>query len=424
MQLHKIKKICSNSQKIIFVPCQTGIFIPSMLILLIVTTFLLLLYAGLMGRLQKAWESIPGWKPVPEGSYRPRIAVIIPARNEDANIAACLESLLAQDYPAGSREFIVVDDHSEDGTAGIAAEYDAKYTDIRLLKLADHLHGQEAGTAFKKKAIDLAIQQSNADIIVTTDADCLFPRGWLLNISSTYQDPDVICLVMPVAYRMDAVYPSFGRKFLHLFQSLDFMTLQGITGAWMQQKAPALCNGANFSYRKHAFLSVGGFSGVEQRASGDDVFLLQKIHRAFPGQCRYLKSREVLVETRPVDRLPDFFRQRIRWAGKSGQIMGGQLLPAMLLVYFVNLSLLLSWIWTLVDTKAIIGLHPALWCLLLTSLKCLLEWPFMQSLAEFFHKKPLMRWFPLMQPFHILYTVLIGVLGATGRTEWKGRRVR
>jgi len=405
-------------------PVQTGIFIPGMLILLILTTFLLLPYACWMGYLQKAWEAVPGWKPGPETGHRPRIAVIVPARNEASNIAACLESLLAQDYPAGYREFIVVDDHSEDDTAGIVAALAASHPEIRLLRLADHLPENSPGTAFKKKAIELAISKTNADIIVTTDSDCLFSRGWLSHIASAYQDPKTICLVMPVAYRLQDRYASFSRKLLHIFQSLDFMTLQGITGAWMHKKAPALCNGANFSYRKQAFLLVDGFAGVEHRASGDDVFLLQKIHAQFPGQVRYLKSRDVVVETTAVDRLPDFFRQRIRWAGKSGQIMGGQLLPLMMLVYLVNLSLLLSWAWAFIGQTEIIGLHAAYWCLLLTALKCLLEWPFMQSLAEFFDKKPLMRWFPAMQPFHILYTVLIGILGAKGGTQWKGRPVR
>lgn len=50
----------------------------------------------------------------------PPLAVIVPARNEEANIAACLRGLLAQDYPASAFSVLVVDDHSSDATTAIA----------------------------------------------------------------------------------------------------------------------------------------------------------------------------------------------------------------------------------------------------------------------------------------------------------------
>jgi len=50
----------------------------------------------------------------------PRLSVLVPARNEERNLAACLESLLSQDYPAF--EVIVLDDGSADRTAEIARE--------------------------------------------------------------------------------------------------------------------------------------------------------------------------------------------------------------------------------------------------------------------------------------------------------------
>src|SRR5581483_5056459 len=52
----------------------------------------------------------------------PRLALIIPARNESANLGPCLASFLAQDYPASRLTIIVVDDHSSDGTAQLAKQ--------------------------------------------------------------------------------------------------------------------------------------------------------------------------------------------------------------------------------------------------------------------------------------------------------------
>ena len=50
----------------------------------------------------------------------PKVAVIVPARDEEANINICLGALLAQDYPAARLKIIVVDDHSSDTTVATA----------------------------------------------------------------------------------------------------------------------------------------------------------------------------------------------------------------------------------------------------------------------------------------------------------------
>ena len=50
-------------------------------------------------------------------TWRPSVSVVVPARNEAANIDACLRSLSAQTYPDDLLEIIVVDDRSTDDTA-------------------------------------------------------------------------------------------------------------------------------------------------------------------------------------------------------------------------------------------------------------------------------------------------------------------
>jgi chlorobactene glucosyltransferase len=61
---------------------------------------------------------MPRLRPVKNAGERlPRVSILVPARNEEANIAACVRSLLAQDYPNFSVH--VLDDHSTDQTARI-----------------------------------------------------------------------------------------------------------------------------------------------------------------------------------------------------------------------------------------------------------------------------------------------------------------
>jgi chlorobactene glucosyltransferase len=69
-------------------------------------------------------------------SYRddaPRVTVIVPARDEAANIARCLNSLIAQDYPAENLHILVVDDHSADQTAAIVRRIAAQDSRVTLL---------------------------------------------------------------------------------------------------------------------------------------------------------------------------------------------------------------------------------------------------------------------------------------------------
>ncbi|HZD89352.1 MAG TPA: glycosyltransferase, partial [Pseudolabrys sp.] len=55
-----------------------------------------------------------------EDAEAPHVAVIVPARDEAANIGPCLRSLMGQCYPVDRLSIVVVDDHSSDGTRAIA----------------------------------------------------------------------------------------------------------------------------------------------------------------------------------------------------------------------------------------------------------------------------------------------------------------
>jgi chlorobactene glucosyltransferase len=70
----------------------------------------------------------------PDPKRAPRISVIVPARDEEANIGACVGSLLAQDYPRDRLHVAVVDDHSADATAAIVDDIARSHAHITLLR--------------------------------------------------------------------------------------------------------------------------------------------------------------------------------------------------------------------------------------------------------------------------------------------------
>ena len=63
--------------------------------------------------------------------HPPRISILVPARNEEANIGDCVRSLLSQDYP--DFEVIVLDDGSRDRTGEILAELAARHPRLRVI---------------------------------------------------------------------------------------------------------------------------------------------------------------------------------------------------------------------------------------------------------------------------------------------------
>jgi hypothetical protein len=65
--------------------------------------------------------------PPPVAGQAPHIVVIVPARDEASNICRCMNSLLAQDYPCGRFNVLVVDDHSADDTAAIVQRIAAAF---------------------------------------------------------------------------------------------------------------------------------------------------------------------------------------------------------------------------------------------------------------------------------------------------------
>ncbi len=70
---------------------------------------------------------------LPIGAH-PDVAVVVPARDEEANLARCLEGLVGQDYPTGRLQILVVDDHSADATLSIARSLAASHPQIKAMR--------------------------------------------------------------------------------------------------------------------------------------------------------------------------------------------------------------------------------------------------------------------------------------------------
>jgi biofilm PGA synthesis N-glycosyltransferase PgaC len=374
--------------------------------MLLLVTFLLLtlLYGLLIRSFNKSWAAIPApavWNSIPFEAF-PEVSVIIPARNEEKNIGNLLRALSMQDFPGDKLEVIVVDDHSEDQTAAIAATF----PNVRVLELKE-----DSLNSYKKKALEKGVAAAKGKLIICTDADCTPSISWLSEIARNYISHHAAFVAAPVVLTNNGSL--FGR-----FQTLDFLVLQGITGAGIQQGSLAMANGANLAYPKKVFEEVEGYKGVDKLASGDDFFLVQKIAARYPQNIIYVKSSKAIVQTAAVSTWKDFLQQRIRWASKSAQYKEVRITTVLALVWIYNAFFLLTFFGGLLDARFTFVFLAAI------LLKTVMEWPFVKSVAQFFQVPVTMGSFFSFQPLHILYTVVTGVLGLIGNYQWKGRKVK
>ncbi len=371
------------------------------MLLIYIIIVLFTLYSLLIFYYWLGWRSIPFFSGKNDHPQT-RVSIIIPARNEENNIERLLLAIRSQSYPKELIETIVIDDHSTDQTAFIVNQF----TKVKLIQLtADGIN------SYKKKAIETGIAAATGDLIVTTDADCEPGADWLATIVAFKESTHAVFITAPVVIDCNS-------SLVQVFQAMDFMVLQGITGASVHKKKHSMCNGANLAYEKNAFNEVNGFKGIDHIASGDDMLLMYKIENKFPGKIFYLKSKEAIVHTQPALTWREFFSQRIRWASKARAYHDKRIFPVLLLVYLVNLSFLVLIISSI--------LHPVLWkyVFYFWLAKTLIEFPLFISVAGFFNKRWSIPYFIFFQPLHIIYTIISGLFGQMGSYRWKGRTVK
>lgn len=372
------------------------------MILIAVAIVFLLLYALLFVFFFRGWKAA-GQELDPAAAHS-LISVVVAARNEERHLPALFEALRNQDYPPSRYEIIIADDHSTDATAKITSE--SGLSNVRLVQPEG-----DARSSSKKKAIEAGIRAARGELVLTTDADCLPPARWLSSINAAYRHKQANFIAAPVKFLHDG-------SLLQVFQSIDFLTLQGITAAVVATDSLTMCNGANLAYARSAFFEAKGFDGIDKIATGDDMLLMYKIRQQDPSRIHYLKSKEAIVSTWPMKSWKDFLMQRRRWASKALVYDDKRIVAILFFVYFFNLFFLAAIVASL--------LQPFYWWLVagFWLLKTFIEWPFVRSVARFYEEQGLMRYFFLLQPLHMFYTVFIGLYGQMGKYEWKGRKTK
>jgi cellulose synthase/poly-beta-1,6-N-acetylglucosamine synthase-like glycosyltransferase len=325
-----------------------------------------------------------------------KFSIIVPFRNEAENLPKLLNSFSKLNYPDDLFEVILVDDASD-------CRFQILDFNFNVL-LIDNIR---VSNSPKKDAISTAIQVVKTDWIITTDADCVANKNWLLTLDNYIQLHQVSMIAGAVSYDCE-------NSFLHHFQQLDLASLLGATIGSFGLRKGFMCNGANFAYTKSFFKELNGFNGNDCIASGDDVFLLQKAIDQFPEKVHYLKSENNIVATKPLNDWKSLFYQRVRWASKTASYQSGFGKILGLTVFGGNVGLMFA-IYCLLFGKG----GFLLMCVLLLS-KFSVDFVLINKTNHFLKNKT--HYYLISSLLYPFFSVNVALYSLFGKYEWKGRK--
>jgi len=336
--------------------------------------------------------------------HKNKFSIIIPFRNEAHNLSNLLTSLYNLNYPANYFEVFLIDDNSSDNYLDVINSFTTKSgaLSIRILRNSETIDSP------KKNALNLGIKNASFDWIVTTDADCIVPENWLNLFNQQIEEKQSVFISAPVKFTNK-------NGLLFHFQNLNFISLIGSTIGSFGINKPFMCNGANLCYNKSAFLQVDGFQGNSEIASGDDVFLLQKMKAIFPSKISYLKSEESIVETRSENNINSFLNQQIRWASKSTAYKNWFSKFVGISVLAINLALIISLVTTIIDL--------VFWkfLFLIFFQKLFFDFLLIYKTATFLKSTQSLKYYIFTSIVYPFFIIFIGIISLFKNYEWKGR---
>ena len=356
-------------------------------------------YLALITLFLIGWERLKPYAREKRDS-RIRLCVIIPMRNEEPNIRQLLSDIEQQTYPPEYFEVIVVDDHSSDRSC-----HEAKMPSSGSF----HLFCLPENQTGKKAAIRMGIENSNGEIIVTTDADCRVPKTWLSTIAGYFEEHSPSLLLSPVC--------GITNSFFDEIQQLENLSLQGSTAGSARVHHPVMSNGANLAFPKVIYQEIHHLYHEKKIHSGDDMFLLHELKRKYPDKIHFLKSKEVTVYTKQAPDLTSFFRQRKRWTSKARFYTDFDTIATAIIVFGTNGTLFLAILYGIS-----FGFFTAFFVLFFA--KSAIDFLFLFRITGFFGQKRLMWWFPVVQSFYFLYICVTVLAAFFSQVAWKDRKIK
>ncbi|MBO0931713.1 glycosyltransferase family 2 protein [Fibrella aquatilis] len=243
---------------------------------------------------------------------RPRVSVLVAARNEAVTIEACLCALAALDGSFGGYEVLVGNDDSTDQTARLTADFIADKPHFRLFNIPP---GDITRLNGKARVLAELARHATGEFLFITDADVRVPPTWLAGMLAEFgPETGIVTGTTLVAGR------SVGAR----LQALDWLLAFGLIDLGTTLRLPLTGSGNNMALRWSAYDAVGGFEGLPFSVVEDYTLFQAIVAKGF--RFGHRLQPDVLAETLPAPTLRAFLQQRKRW------MRGAFSLPPLLVV--------------------------------------------------------------------------------------------
>jgi cellulose synthase/poly-beta-1,6-N-acetylglucosamine synthase-like glycosyltransferase len=226
----------------------------------------------------------------------PFVSILVAARNEEANILACLHSLAKLSYP--HVEILIGDDNSTDNTLNIVQNFIKDKPQFAVIQVKEKI-----GTAIAKANVLAQLaQKAKGEWLFVTDADVQMPANWVENMLSVEATSEIITGFTWVK----------GKGLFAVLQALDWTFALATAKMFSYFGLPLTAMGNNMAVRRETYLQTGGYENMPPTLV-EDFMLFKKI--AIEGRKPFYQafSHRVMAETKAIDNFGRFLQQRKRW---------------------------------------------------------------------------------------------------------------
>ena len=226
--------------------------------------------------------------------HRPLVTIIVPAYNEETDLAQALESILDIDYP--NYEILVVDDGSTDNTYGIA-QHMACLSQNATVKV---IHQPNGG---KARALNNGIQHATGDLVMCVDSDSKLSPQSLMQAVRHFEDPKVGAV---------AGFIEIGNQsnILLRLQQLEYLVGLNFTRRALSfMGVVPIVPGPAGMFRRKALLEAGGFVTDDKLFAEDAELSLRLLSHGWEVH----SEEDMIATTEAPEDIRSLLRQRYRW---------------------------------------------------------------------------------------------------------------
>lgn len=340
----------------------------------------------------KAWRMAKPFNASKE-RLKSDLTIVIPFRNEAFRLKRLLNQLKNQASEFPGVRIIMVNDQTTDGTIEEITPIIQDFAQMELIS------SQGSG---KKMASYTGVLQSSTKYVITLDADVILPNNWLASSAELSIISDEDLLILPVFVKGD-------NSFFGQLQQTDFESLVAVTGGSALSHNALMCNGANLFFKRSFYLE-----NLDKMAmnisSGDDMFLLQAVKEN--GRVKYCFSNDVYVEIASEEKWSNFYRQRVRWAGKTAFLRD----QFILFFGFLLLLVQLGWWYFLFQSISLFILY--------FSLKTLVDYLIIFSMNRKFSRPTNLKYILTLAAVYPAYSLVVPLISIFYRPSWKSRKIQ